>query len=205
MHWQSADMYCCNMLRPFWATIREKPNTVENCRVSCLPGDGPEMPKHVDHNTYANWPQLHCAALTGIGDILVTFGRTCSTMPAPPALRTNATWYPKLGHDCTPPHTHTSTPTIRQDVVWATEELTSQLTNSMRYSPSQADSSSASQAIPSVLCNPRSYRVRNSPISVPVLGQINPIHILPSYFLKTHFNITLPSLRRSSQRYFSFR
>ena len=39
----------------------------------------------------------------------------------------------------------------------------------------------------------------NGPTQVPILSQLNPAHVLPSYFLRTHFNI-IPRLRQSSNR-----
>ena len=39
----------------------------------------------------------------------------------------------------------------------------------------------------------------DSPPTVPILGQNNPIHTLQSYFLKMHFNIILPAMPTSSK------
>jgi len=63
----------------------------------------------------------------------------------------------------------------------------------MQQSPSkEANSSSASQDIPRILCKPEgslphSQEAANCPY------QINPIPCLPSHFLKIYFNIILPS------------
>jgi hypothetical protein len=68
----------------------------------------------------------------------------------------------------------------------------------MQHSPSwEANSSSASQEIRGILWNPKIYyRIRKCQPPVPVLRQINPVHIL-STFLNIHFNIILPSTVRS--------
>jgi hypothetical protein len=70
----------------------------------------------------------------------------------------------------------------------------------MDLSPSWgAANSAATQEIPSILWNPKvHYRVHRSPPLVPILSQINPIHIIPSYLrsiliLSTHLRLGLPS------------
>jgi hypothetical protein len=51
----------------------------------------------------------------------------------------------------------------------------------------------APQEIPSILWNPKvQYRVQKSPPLVPILSHIDPIHSIPSYLSKIHFNIVYP-------------
>ena len=72
------------------------------------------------------------------------------------------------------------------------------LTYSMVQSPSwESNWFAASQEIPRILWNPK--------VSVPILGQPNPVHIPTSHLLEIHLNIIHPSTPRSPQRSRSLR
>jgi len=70
----------------------------------------------------------------------------------------------------------------------------------MDQSPSEANSHPARHEIPCLLWN----RVHKGPPMVPILIQMNPIHILPPYSLKIHSNIIFPFTPRSSCDLFRF-
>jgi hypothetical protein len=57
----------------------------------------------------------------------------------------------------------------------------------------EAASRSATQKFPTILCSPKFHcRVQKIPSLVPILNQINPVHIITSYFSNIYFNIILP-------------
>jgi len=76
--------------------------------------------------------------------------------------------------------------------------LTHSFTYSMEQSPWEAKSLSVSQKIPCILWK-RSLPSHNSLPLVRVLRQMYLVHAKPFYYLKTYFNITLPSTSRSSK------
>jgi len=72
--------------------------------------------------------------------------------------------------------------------------------------PREINSNSASKEISRLLWNPNvHYRVHNSLPLFPTLSQMNPVHILPSYFFQTHYNIIFPFILRSSEWSLLFR
>jgi hypothetical protein len=70
----------------------------------------------------------------------------------------------------------------------------------MELSPSrEAASCAAIQEIPNILQNLKFHsRVHKNPPLVPILSQINPVHITTSYLFKINFNIILQCLSRKT-------
>lgn len=65
---------------------------------------------------------------------------------------------------------------------------------------------SANQEISRILWSRKvHYRFHKSSPPVPILSQIIPAYVLPTFFLKIHFNIVFPSVSWSSKRFVSFR
>ena len=64
----------------------------------------------------------------------------------------------------------------------------------------ETNRSTVSQEIPQILWKPKvQYRIPKSPPLVPILSQINPIHVCPAHLLKIYFNIILSPRPRSSK------
>jgi hypothetical protein len=63
----------------------------------------------------------------------------------------------------------------------------------MELSPSEESGGfAATSELPNILWTPKvHYPVHKSPLMVPVLSQINPVHTTLSYVSETHFNIIL--------------
>jgi hypothetical protein len=82
------------------------------------------------------------------------------------------------------------------------------LTYSMEQCPSwEANRFSASKEIPSILWNPKvHYCIHMWPTPpIPILSQINPVHVPTFHLLKIHHNIILRSMPGSSKWPLSFR
>jgi hypothetical protein len=63
----------------------------------------------------------------------------------------------------------------------------------------EANSRSATQKLANVSLNSKvQYRVRKSPPLIPILSQINPVHITPFYSSQINLNIILSPTSRSS-------
>ena len=77
----------------------------------------------------------------------------------------------------------------------------STLINCTQQSPSAgATRLSACQEIRRTLWKPKvNHRVHRSLSPVPILSQMNPVHILSSYFFMMHLSVILPSMTSSSK------
>ena len=74
----------------------------------------------------------------------------------------------------------------------------------MEKSPSEAKSSAIIHKIPCILWIKVYHCAHSSPSLASLLLQANAVHTLQCYFIKIHFNITLPSRPRSSKWSFFF-
>ena len=86
------------------------------------------------------------------------------------------------------------------NVLWSEKEFISAIQPTLRYRFLTKNlTTSQNSTISHIVWKPNFHYHDHKSISlVPVLSQMNSVHALPSYFLKTHFNIMLPSTTRFS-------
>jgi len=109
---------------------------------------------------------------------------------------------PETRHNHYRHHSHNGRKALKQLISWKQPAFIllqdgyslNYFTLSIAMEHSQANSHSASQEIPSLICKPKvHYRIHKSLSLVPILSQMRPVHIFPPCFLKIHSNIILPS------------
>ena len=89
---------------------------------------------------------------------------------------------------------------VRTTNVNTTNKQTNYLTSCMEPSPSWKANRFSSTEIPRISWNPEvHYRIHKRLSPVPILNQINPIHVLSSHFLKIRLNIIVQSTSGSSK------
>jgi hypothetical protein len=74
----------------------------------------------------------------------------------------------------------------------------------MELNPSlEAASYAATEELPNILLNPKVYySVHQSPLLVPLLSQINPVHTTPFYLFKIHFDNILQTISNQLPKFF---
>ena len=113
-----------------------------------------------------------------------TLGTTGTVVIDRPTNQTNQPTKPNQ-----PPNQPTNQPTTQQKTNQPTNQT--KPTNDMQLSISSAANSSATNhKTPCLLQNPPfHYLPHNSPLRIPILNQINPVHVFPSRYFKISFNI----------------